>query len=100
MRRRHVRGLADEQLVERRADRPDVGARIDLRLGAHLLRRHVVRRAEDRARGGLRSVGGLLELRDAEIENAYRRGAFGSRDEEDVRRLHVAMDDPRSVRRL
>lgn len=42
---------AGEELVEDRAEGEEVGARIDA-AAAHLLRRHVVRRAEDRAGAG------------------------------------------------
>ena len=39
-----------EELVEDRAERPDVGARVDVLRRAHLLGRHVERRAEPRRR--------------------------------------------------
>ena len=89
MRRRRPYGLADdlrddrarvavvrratrEQLVEDDAERPEIGAVIDLRRRADLLRRHVVDGSEDGVGRGeaARAVGDVL--RDAEVEDLER----------------------------
>ena len=69
--------------------RPSTGVAFDL------LRRHVVRRAEELAgRGEVRAAGG--DLGDAEVGD-LRAVAF---EEDDVRRLHVAMHDALRVREI
>ena len=66
--------LAADELEEDDADRPDVGARVDLLRAAQLLGRHVERRAEHRGRR--RQLAGrhverraARRLRDAEVEH-------------------------------
>ncbi len=51
--------MAGEQLVEDAAEREDVGPRVDL-FAFDLLRRHVLRRADDDVRTGERGDGRLL----------------------------------------
>ena len=83
-----VEGLArGEQFVQHRAQRIDVGARVDL-AGLLLLGRLVVRRAGDHAfqRRQRRMVG---DARDAEVQHL---GLVAPR-QEDVGRLDVAMHD-------
>ena len=99
------RAAAREHLVEHRAEREDVGARVD-GLAARLLRRHVGGRAEhdsgprgaiSRQRGGrpgARGAGHRRQLREAEVEHLD----LARRREHDVGRLDVAVDDPRRVR--
>lgn len=84
--------LVGEHLVEHRAKREQVGARIDC-LTAYLLRRHVAGRAQDRAWVGRCSGGGISACRDrlgqAEVENLD----LTIREEKDVGWLEIAMDD-------
>ncbi len=90
----HDRGVrhASPQLPSRRrfpehdADGEDVGSPVDA-LGQKLLGRHVANLAFDDPR--IRFVTRVLELRDAEIQNAY----FALDRNEDVVRRHVAMHD-------
>src|SRR6478752_2391590 len=90
-----------EQLVQDRSERPDVGARIDLER-AHLLGRHVIRRADGVARARLdrawaqpwRDAG---ILRDAEIEHFDDR-AFWRDGAEQILGLQIAMHDAERVR--
>jgi len=68
-RRRLERRRAREHAVERRPEAVDVGARIE-RLAAHLLGRHVIRRAEHLlARRDRRGLVGLAQLREPEVEH-------------------------------
>ena len=87
-----------EQLEEDRAERPDVRAEVDVLQAAHLLGRHVERRAHHRVgRGQVRRV--LVDgLRDAEVEDLHARRAVGRLGDEEVLRLEVAMDDAELVR--
>ena len=80
---------ARQQLVEHRAQREHVGARVGA-LAADLLGRHVVRRAHDHP--GLRHVRGA-RAREAEVHDLH---APGGQDV-DVRRLQVAVDDALGV---
>ena len=91
---------AGQHLVEHAAEGPDVGARIRLE-PARLLRRHVGRGADDRAR--LRLDQGLPRgpiarplavLGDAEVEDLHQ----PVRAHHDVLGLDVAVDDARAVR--
>ena len=83
------------------AERIEIGARID-RLAAHLLGRHVIRRAHQRAIGGLHQRRGALgrveDLGEAEIEHLDVLIAAGSAGDEDVLRLEIAVHDPDAVR--
>ena len=81
--------LAGDHLVQHRADAVEIAAQVE-RLGGDLLGTGVVGRAEERA--GLAQVAVHLEaLRDAEVADL---GAAGG-VEEHVRRLDVAVQDPR-----
>ena len=77
---------AREHLVEHEAQREDVGAVVD-GLTRDLLRRHVLRRAEEHAR--LRLHARLVHVGDAEIHDLH--AAVGQHH--DVAGLDVAMDD-------
>ena len=92
---------AGEHLVEQRAQGVHVGARVQ-RFALALLRRHVVRRADDRAHVRQRSLGGhVAQLGDAEVHDldALRRLILVRRDDDDVVRLDVAVDDVAAVGR-
>ena len=88
--RRGERLHAGEHLVHDGAGGEEVGARRDGR-GLDLFGRHVVRRADERTRGG---EARMQRPRDAEVGDLGR--SFGG--EEDVGRLDVAMDDAFRVR--
>ena len=77
-----------EGLPEQDADRPDVALRARIRAGESL-GRDVGERAGDVADGGQRVR--AVELREPEIEQPH--GDLVAILEQDVRRLHVAMDD-------
>ena len=66
-----------EQLEEDDAERPDVGARVDVARRAHLLGRHVERRAEHRPRlreaAADAAAGARDRLGDAEVEHLHAR---------------------------
>ena len=96
---------AGHAFVRDDAERPEVGAVIDVAQAARLLGRHVVGRAEHGARlGAAREplfARGRLDLRDAEVEHLGDLVVVVRRaDEEDVLRLQVAVDDARVVRAL
>ena len=97
--------LPGDHLVEHRAEREDVGARVGL-LALDLLRRHVLKRAEDRALAvsGAACVGSVVgapaprrpprrRFREAEVEQLR----AGLR-QHDVAGLQIAMDDAVPVR--
>ena len=91
-----------DQLERDRAERVDVSAVIDL-VALRLLRRQVLRRADDRAGGGvldalLRALVGLAELGDAEVEELDERLLAANVDEKHVIGLEIAMNDPDLVR--
>ncbi|HET7581626.1 MAG TPA: hypothetical protein VFL75_02590 [Candidatus Limnocylindria bacterium] len=88
-RRSPKRRRAGEHLVQDGAQPPQVRPRADL-VARQLLRRHVARRAERRTGAGERLAGELQGAGDPKIDEA--RVAAGCLDQ-DVRRLHVAMDD-------
>jgi hypothetical protein len=100
-----VRRATAQQLVKHRADRVDVGARVDL-LAARLLRRHVGRRAEHRALRGRHRIGrfrqstverGLLgahPLREPPVDD----DGLAERAEQHVAGLQIAMDNATCVR--
>ena len=74
---------------------------VDVLLGLRLLRRHVVRRAEGRARLRHALVGaalGALEFRDAEVEHLGEVGIAAALDQVDVLGLEIAVDDALGVR--
>jgi hypothetical protein len=86
-----------EQLVEDGAERPDVGAVVDVSSRPHLLRRHVLRRPHDDVRRlevGVRPARGLShDLRDAKIEDLDHGQPAGPVGEKQVRWLQVAVHD-------
>ena len=82
--------VAGEELVEHAARAPQVGAAVHLR-ALHLLGRHVVGGAHDRARA---RGGGHREARHPEVHDLHR----PVHGEEDVGGLDVAVDDARVVR--
>ena len=87
------KATARRQLVERRADREHVGARVE-RLPERLLGRHVRYLPLDAAGAGL--IGELhATLRDAEIDELH---VAGERNEHVVRR-DVAVHDPEMIAR-
>ena len=90
---RQVRPAAAEQL-ERDDGEPVAVARRGRRAADGLLGRHVARRAEDRADARQRDV--ARDPRDPEVGHAHLAVAA----EHQVRRLDVAMDDARGVRRV
>jgi hypothetical protein len=83
------RFAAGEELVEDGAEGEDVRTAVDAET-ADLFGRHVVRRAEDRAGAG---HVGLAEEGQAEVEDLH----LHVRQDEDVRRLEIAVDDVRRV---
>ncbi len=89
--RRRRREPARDRVVHGRADREDIGPRVD-RCAARLLRRHVRGRPDHlpvrRHRSGIR-----LDLRDAEVEQLHEIVRDGRGGEEHVVRLDVAMND-------
>ncbi len=85
---------AGDALEEHAAEREHVGARVDLRLAAGLLRGHVLGRAADVAeRRELLFIPG--EARDAEVDEADALEVAALEDE--VVRLHVAVHEPQLV---
>ncbi len=84
-----------EQLEEDDAERPDVGALVDVARRPELLGSHVARRAHDGRglRHGLALIGREGDLRDAEVEDLDGRRAVGPVREEQVRGLEIAVDD-------
>lgn len=85
------RGAALDGGVEGRAERPQVGRRLDV-AALQLLGRHVLRGADDRA--GVGEAGrGVQDAGDAEVGDD--RAAVG---EQDVVRFEVAVDDAGGVR--
>ena len=89
------RRLAGEHLVQHRAERVDVAARVDRALAHRLLGAHVLRRAEREARlrHALRRRRCCTRERDAEVGDE-RVPVL----QQDVLRLDVAMDDAVPVR--
>ena len=83
---------ARERLEEHAAEREHVQSRADLLRAPRLLGRHVAERAEDRPR--LRGDH-LVEAGDAEVEELDLLHAAA--DEEEVRRLEIAVDDAARV---
>ncbi len=84
--------LAGEELVHDRAERPDVGPAVVAARRAHLLRRHVLRRAHHGLRlrepvVGPRRVDRARGLRDAEVEDLHARRAVVALREKEIRRL-------------
>src|SRR5262249_29395765 len=88
------RGLSGEGRIEHRAEREDVGRKIDVEVAACLLRRKIAGRSEDRAaRGESRPA---IDLScDAEVEDLYR--ARGGPKE--VGGLDIGVDDSVCMRR-
>ena len=95
-RERHVPG---EHLVQDHAERVDIRARINFGSLRALLRRHVLRRADDEiGRGQVRVLTALLlNLGDAEIQHLDPVAAADI-NEHDVIALQITMDDVLRVR--
>ncbi len=88
---------AGEAAEDDDAERPQVAAGVDLLGVAHLLRAHVLRRADHHPRHGRAAAGrARLQLGDAEVEDLHRL-LVPLAGEEDVGRLEVAVDQPRQV---
>src|SRR5262245_46543634 len=86
--------MTGQELVEDRAEAVGVAPRIDpTRVSTRLLWRQLGRGSEDDALAG-RRAGRILALREAEVREMRPAGAV----DDDVRRLHVAMDHPMGVR--
>ena len=102
-RRRAVAGEdapAGQGLVEQRPRGEEVGPRVD-RVAEDLLGRHVARRSHDEA--GSRELSARVGARDGLAGRLVREAEVDEspavRGEEEVRRLHVAVDDARVVQR-
>ncbi|MCO5170068.1 MAG: hypothetical protein M9894_27345 [Planctomycetes bacterium] len=81
--------LADERVVEERAQAVDVGARVHALAVLDLLRRHVAGAAQAVARGRQRRAERVVELGHAVVEEPRR----PARLDDHVARLEVAVDD-------
>ena len=97
------RHLAGEALVEQHAQRPDVGAVIEVLVAARLLGRHVEGRAEQEPGVG-QAIGlgavvapRLDRLGDPEVDDLHEVGVAAPHEVE-VLGLHVAVEDPLGVR--
>ncbi len=86
-----------DELVEHDAERPDVDSVIDVGLAARLLGRHVVRCAEERA-GARERTARFGESRDAEVDDFRLHAPVLVARQENILRLHVAMNDSAAVR--
>ena len=91
-----IRRQPGEQVIQHRAERIDVGPSVELGLAAHLLGRYVVGRAERRPDLRHAAVGALGLARQPEVRQLDR--AVGR--DENVVRLHVAVDQPGLVRAI
>ncbi len=94
---RDERRPAGQHLVQHHAQRVDVGAVVDLAGAPALLRRHVDRRPHQRADARLhrlRQIAGVHDLRDAEVEQLDVRPPRRRRQQLDVVRLEIAVNDP------
>ena len=97
------RHLAGQALVKEHAQRPDVGAMVQVLLAARLLGRHVERRSEQQAGVGQTIAGvpfvaaRLDRLRDAEVDDLDEVGV-AALDQVDVLGFDVAVEDPLGVR--
>src|SRR5262249_15174720 len=80
--------------------RIEIGSRIDIARATRLLGRHVERRSERGVRLRERCASGLRNLADAEVEDLDEVLFTIVIHDEAVRRLHVAVNDPNSVRSL
>ena len=83
---------AGQQFVRHRADREDVAAGVH-RLPGDLLGRHVLRGADDHA--DHRHAGGFVAVGNPEVQESQHAGGLG---DQQVGRLHVAVDDAALVR--
>jgi hypothetical protein len=93
------RMLARQELVQEHAERPDVGASVDVRRVQHLFGRHVPRGTEALRRIRERATAFVREtLGDAEIEDFQDRVTVVATRQEEVRRLDVAVDERQRVR--
>ena len=91
------RRAADQHLVDERAERIDVGARVG-RSAQHLLRRHVLRRPHRHPRVGEARGLGRHVAGDAEVEHLHEVRLAVARDQEDVLGLEIAVNDAAPVR--
>ena len=96
VRRAGERRCADEALEEDAAERVDVDAAVE-RPPEDLLRRRVLRRADEVAGDGERARVGALPLAQPEVRDER---AAVARADQDVPGLHVAVEDPACVRRV
>jgi hypothetical protein len=86
------------QLVHDDADRVEVAPGIDLLRADDGLRRDVRRSAEQRRDVGLERVLRLGGFHEAEVDDLHRIADAAALAEDDVRRLHVAVDEASAVR--
>ena len=93
------RGWPRDQLKQRDAERPEVGARVDAPQASELLGRHVDGRTHGLQRPREPSVDLVGNLRDAEVENLDDR-SVGRLAQEKVCRLQVAVNDAEQMRLL
>ncbi len=90
------RRLAEEELVQRRAEAVDVGSTIDVAAAPRLLRRHVRGRAEEHASLGDALLSALV-AREAEVHHDRAIAPLVGHLDEDVPGLHVAVKDAERV---
>ena len=92
-----------EHLVEDTTERVEIGAAIERRIGEDLLRRHVLRRADDRShrrqrRDARRRLGVRVRRRRGRTSDAKVRDQRNAFEQQDVRRLHVAVHEAACMR--
>src|SRR5262245_26833370 len=92
------RTLPREELVQHDAERPYVGALIDLGSAARLLGRHVERRAKRGPCARGHAAVELSELRNAEVEHLDPVGPIARASNEQVLGFQVPMNDAGSMR--
>ena len=92
------RKLAAQALEEGRAERPDIGALVDVVGAASLFGRHVRGRTEHGVIAGERLGARRDLLGDSEIEDLHPEPAAVAGGQKEVRRLDVAMNDAGGMR--
>ncbi len=92
------RRSARKKLEDDRAQRPNVGARIDPTRVAYLLRGHVGWRTEHLSGRRNALIGRVGRLGDAEVEHLHERRPVRPMREKEVRGLEVAVDDAETMR--